>query len=281
MSFILKSKPSITMKLKPYLYAVLLLGIVFVISCKKSEPVSKMMTDCLPSNLQNGVLAYYPFSAGSLNDFSGNNHNLINNTTAASGPDRAGNPNCAFLFTHNNNLDEFLVQSNPVFLNGLNEFSVSLWYMPLETSIMGYTLEGLVCRGLGTHCPDRMGQWSLGLSDCRGAVFGRTNSVWERSVTGGHDCKEEVTAKTNNWYHAVATFRQRGMQMAIYRNGVLQAVSSGDINCGAGTPPVQDIGDLFLGKNYNGLIDDVIIYNRTLSATEIAQLYQVAPCCQN
>jgi hypothetical protein len=269
------------MNLKSKLFGVLLTGLVFASGCDKSES-GKTNIICLPSDLQNDVLAFYPFSGGSLNDFSGNNHHLINNTTAIPGTDRAGNPNCAFLFTHNNNLDEFLLQSNPLFLNGLSEFSVSLWYMPLDTSRLGSQYEALICRDLGMHCPDKMGQWSLGLYDCRRAVFGRSNNAWEATnFTAGMTCEDVVLANTNNWQHAVITFRLSGMKMALYENGVLQKVATGNADCGVGTTPVLDIGDLFLGKNYNGLLDDVIIYSRALTASEIAQLYQVAPCCQN
>jgi len=42
---------------------------------------------CIPVSLQNSVVAYYPFSNGSINDFSGNNQHLINMTTASATSD--------------------------------------------------------------------------------------------------------------------------------------------------------------------------------------------------
>jgi hypothetical protein len=104
--------------------------LVFIsISCEKSEEKAIIQNlNCLPINLQNGVIAFYSFGNGSLNDSSGNNYNLTNTTTASAGMDRDGNPNCAFQFDNGNN--EFLKYTNPAFLDNLptNNLSISFWY---------------------------------------------------------------------------------------------------------------------------------------------------------
>jgi hypothetical protein len=250
-------------------------------SCSKDiEKVTSIEIPCLPNSLSNNVLAFYPFSKGTLNDISGNNHHLINTTTAKPSSDRNANDSCAYEFHNLLTSSEYLTNSATSFLNNLNEFSISLWYQPKDTSRSGANFESLINRGLGGSCPDRMGQWSIALYDCRKAVFGRTNSVWDNNITN-FNCTQEIITRTNTWHHLVATYNQNGIEMKIYRNGVLQEFSSGNASCSIGTPSYQDIGDLFLGKDYTGKIDDVIIFNKTLSLQEVNILFNLETCCEN
>lgn len=167
------------------------------------------------------------------------------------------------------------------FLNNLQEFSISLWYEPLDTTREGGDFETLICRDLGKSCPNRNGQWSVGLFDCRKAVFGRTTSVWDFDITNTNngtsnlEYQEELIARTNNWHHLVATFKQDGVEMSIYRDGVLKESSTGISYCDS-----KDIGDLFLGKDYTGKIDDVIIFNKSLNQQEINSLFKMDTCCE-
>ncbi len=252
-------------------------SILFIHACKKEETNN---IACIPSGLQNGVIAFYPFSNGSLNDFSGNNNNLTNGTGAHAAPDRNGNSSCAFQFT---NLPlpstQFLTRSNPTFLNSLSAFSVSLWYQPKDSSKADGDFETLLSRGQGLSCPNKHGQWSIGLYDCRRAVFGRLSSVWDLPVPGVSTCAEEVKVLTGRWHHLVATFNgSANGEMKIYKDGVLQATETGTAPCSV-TPTVQDIGDLFIGNDYTGCIDDIIIYNKALSQAEVTQLRAIEPCC--
>ncbi len=79
---------------------------------------------------------------------------------------------------------------------------------------------------------------------------------------------------TNQWYHACAIRLSNGTG-SIYINGV-QSGSSGSIGASA-FPLNTAIGSLQSGGggyNFNGQLDDVRVYNRALSASEITQLYQ-------
>lgn len=42
----------------------------------------------------------------------------------------------------------------------------------------------------------------------------------------------------------------------------------------------QVIVDLFVGLNYKGSIDDILIYNRVLADHEVAALFTLQYCCQ-
>ncbi|MEO5890528.1 MAG: hypothetical protein ABIQ31_09760 [Ferruginibacter sp.] len=71
--------------------SVMLVGLV-INSCSKPTDNN---TDCISIHLHSGIIAFYPFDAGSVNDMSGNNYYLSNPTTASPGTDRDGNTNCA------------------------------------------------------------------------------------------------------------------------------------------------------------------------------------------
>lgn len=264
------------MKRSKSICTLLLIMSIALVSCNKLEKKAP----CLPKGLGKSVVAFYTFSNGSLNDISGDNLDLTNPTTASPTTDRDGNSNCAYIFNNSTISAEYLTTTSTSSLNNLDEFSISLWYQPLDTSRTGGSFETLINRDLGRSCPNRNGQWSVSLYDCRRAVFGRTNSVWDRLITTS-DCKQEIIERTDVWAHLVATFKKDGDEMKIYRNGVLQDSSTEIADCGySGQPDYQDIGDLFLGKDYTGKIDDVIIFKKTLSQQEVNSLYNMETCCE-
>jgi len=64
----------------------------------------------------------------------------------------------------------------------------------------------------------------------------------------------------------------------IYWDGILRKEEAGDGNC-SNFQEAQDIGDMLIGRNYTGIIDDIIIYNRVLSSDEIIELLELDSCC--
>jgi hypothetical protein len=254
---------------------ILFFGLFLVIfGCKKSN---KSNLNCLPTNLQSGVIALFPFKNGSLTDESLNGNNLSNTSSATSTTDRKGNTNCAFLFANDSSpKDEFLTSTNSKYLNQLSSFSVSLWYFPLKSPGAG-KYQVLFGRGTGLKCPDRQGEWSLGLYDCSRAVFGHNNSVWAKNVTNSNGCGNEIDALSNKWHHVVAV--KNGNEYQIYFDGKLDASETGNANCGASFLAVKDLGDVFVGKGFHGKIDDIIVYNKALSAQNVSDLFKLEPCC--
>lgn len=253
------------MKIKFSALGLSLLALV-TLSCNNSDDPAPTQENCLPSNLQTGVIAFYPFSNGSINDASGNNYHLTNSTTASAGADRNGNSNCAFHFNATDT--EFLTYANPTFVNDFQTlpFSISLWYKNESAAAGDYEL--LIGRDVNLHCPDTHGQWSVGLYDYRKPVLGINDSnLW-------WDISADVS--TSAWRHLVVTCL--GTDLKLYLNGVLTDEQSAT-GCSINTPTLN-AGDLFLGKDFTGLLDDVIIYNRVLTQSEITELHTLTPCCQ-
>ncbi|WP_033959714.1 LamG domain-containing protein [Psychroserpens jangbogonensis] len=251
--------------MKKTLFTIILISIFF--SCSNDESTSSVdlniqLTQCIPSGLQSNLIAFYPFSNGSLDDVS-NSNDLTNLTTASPTTDRDGNIDCAYKFESINN--EYLTTTNTAFLDNLSEFSISLWYNATSNGV-------LVSRDdIDLHCPDTIGQWSIRLFELAQPVFSHLNSV--------HEPSEDLNNNINNWHHLVITYNELNNTLSIYRNGVLKDTDTGIADCGNNPPTVQDIGDLFFGK-FNGKLDDIGIFNVELTQSNISLLYETEPCCE-
>lgn len=264
-----------------FLYIIIVCGLI--LSCDNDDDTNSDPDEptlgCIPDNLVTDLIAFYPFSGGSLNDMSGNNYHLTNPTTASSGTDRNGNANCAFEFDASQ--AEFLTYVNPSFLNDLdtNPITISFWFQASETRDGG-SYEQMIGRDTGLHCPDTYGQWSVSLSDCRNAVFGINDySVWAGGFAnffGDTTCTNDPNL--NVWHHIVVTSDGTGGGTNMFVNGVATTSIPGT---GCSNPlGTNNVGDLFLGKEFTGLLDDVAIFNRVLTHAEIIELKDTEPCCQ-
>jgi hypothetical protein len=112
-----------------------------------------------------------------------------------------------------------------------------------------------------------------------GFIIGKNpvNTQWELFFEGtlrwrggsGSDLLYCNAPSSNAWHHVAAT--QSGLNASLYIDGALcQSATVTALGNGAGT---IDIGRFDNGYHFNGAIDDVRIYNRALSASEVQQLY--------
>ena len=75
---------------------------------------------------------------------------------------------------------------------------------------------------------------------------------------------------TNVWYHAVGTYN--GSEVRLYLNGALNNKASYSASIGTNNLPLE-IGSYDGIYKLNGLVDEVMIFNRALTASEIQKLY--------
>lgn len=239
-----------------------------------------------PSVPPNGLIAYWPFNNGSLNDESGNGHALIINTDNGPGTslpyptnDRYGSQNCAYYVPGNatrlstNNAPGFNFQPT-------GQFSITLWYKPGY-----YTLQfgGLVESNCGTNVyPVKTTNFSVGLSDnggvyrqpyCGGLPYHNTSAscLYENSVT-------YATPDSGQWVFLAVT-HNNGL-WKIYRDLNAPNVSSSVSPVTPHSSCIPLIGDIYIGENFRGDMDDICIYNRELSQSEIAQIQGLKSSCE-
>jgi hypothetical protein len=119
-----------------------------------------------------------------------------------------------------------------------------------------------------------------GSQDCTG-VSPNDNLVLSLSSNGNNlfqRCSNTVLA-TNTWYFVAGTYDSVGGTMHVYINGVLDdgtLLGSVPASIKNSTATVRVGNTTLVNQNFHGQIDDARIYNRALSASEIATLYMAS-----
>ena len=203
------------------------------------------------------LVAYFPFN-GDANDASGNGNNATN-THATLSTDRFGNNNHCFSF---NGIDDYIGFSK-VPTSQTDNWSIVAWLKPLSTNQLGVA----VSVGYDDGGGDTANGYALGIFDW---VWGAGNQL--SLICGGIWLYSSgfAFASTDQWCQ-VAMLRRSGIT-TFYVNGVATANSTTE------TPRVPTSFRIGSGSGirfFNGLLDDIRIYNRALSASEVQQLYVI------
>jgi hypothetical protein len=205
-----------------------------------------------PNNL--GLVGYWPLDDGSgtnASDHSGNG----NNGTLTNAPAWvAGKMGQALSFDGTN---RSVITGTSAVLNMNNSVTLSAWFMLTTTAPTFQVLE--------TSTGNSYYQITLGGNKLRSFS---TNTT-PQSILGN------TTLKTGVWY--LATFVWNAGTMTLYLNGVQDATPTsytGTIS--SGTVGIKIGADYPSSPSYfsNGSIDDVRVYNRALSATDVFNLYK-------
>lgn len=220
----------------------------------------------LPNNLKNGLISWFPFN-GTANDGSGNNNNgTIYGATLTT--DRNGNQNSAFLF---NGIGSYILVPSSVSLSNLASVTISGWF-----NTNNFTSDqGLVTKWFQKlNCSSNTDAYS-----CLISKNTYTNNL--PSFIGATNTYTDYRLKTNNniqlntWMHFVFVHNST-TGGALYINGVLMSSTASSSSICSSTNPLLIGADNNLNTIYrffNGKLDDIGIWNRALTATEIQQLY--------
>lgn len=212
--------------------------------------------------LTNGLKAHYTFG-GNANDVSGqnNNGNLIGTPTLTA--DRFGTPNCAYEFPGNSTNFIDINYSSDFNILATESFSISLWFQ--GGSPAGGDLEILFQKNNPANIYNL--QYDLALYDGNKPVFGaQNNGVWSNTTT--------YPNVDPNWHNLIAIYDNR--RWYIYEDNILK---DSDLSQNYGISP--SIGNIIIGKNFMGKIDDIRFYNRLLTVSEIGDIYNLPGSCQS
>jgi hypothetical protein len=208
-------------------------------------------------SVQNGLttegpaIAQYPFE-GNVLDMSGTYNGTAHTVTYVGG---MGGQAASF-----NGTSSYVQITNPVSTN----FSISMWINTTDTGGTGqwYAGHGLVDGHTGTNTND------FGTALCGGKfAFGVGKTDKTLTSTGA--------VNDGKWHHLVATRNSTSGAMAIYVDGALNGTVTGPTGTKSAAANLR-IGDLKNGGTgtfFSGAIDQVQIFNYTLSATDVANLY--------
>ncbi|MBE9563307.1 MAG: hypothetical protein IMF12_10650, partial [Proteobacteria bacterium] len=217
----------------------------------------------LPDNLCDGLTLYMPFD-GNAKDESGNGSDgVINGATLTT--DRHGNTDSAYGFE-----DGYIEVPDNNGLDFTNEFTIGVWVNPEIQSDDIPTNGGIIISKEASY------EFALtaGNNKIRYALK-NSSSNWKWINTG-------IVAPLNQW--TFLTMSYDGSLFKLYKDGILeyQNLESGNIfptdaPLGVGARyggPLIDFPSYWVSK-FNGLIDDVSLYRRTLTDDEVQSLYDL------
>jgi hypothetical protein len=185
-------------------------------------------------------------------DKSGNNNNgaLYNGVAWTTG--KFGN---ALSF---DGLDDYVRVEHSASLVFTNNITIEVWIYPKNVSVFW---NAIVLKGSSVD-------WNCHLQLYYSSV------EWSTYTTGSNDLYSVSSLSNDVWYHIVVTYD--GSTKKIYINGRLDNSASVSGYLRSSTSPLG-IGAFIDGGNlsryFKGIIDEVRIYNRALTAAEISDLY--------
>jgi uncharacterized protein (TIGR02145 family) len=219
---------------------------------------------------QNGLVGWWPFN-GNANDESGNGNNgTVNGATLTT--DRLGKSNMAYAFDGN----DWIEVLNSASLNSASNvitisswFKIGNWYnvnndgwFPIISKSNTVTY----------------GNYRTGIVNKQGSVSFYSNLNSDQAVA-------LVTLQLNTWNQIITTINDASNLASIYLNGILIYQGSTSFTGWSTTNTMP----LFFGVDRPGItdyaigsLDDIAIWNRTLTQQEITNLYNAqSPCIAN
>ncbi|MFQ5571140.1 MAG: LamG-like jellyroll fold domain-containing protein [Rhodothermales bacterium] len=222
-----------------------------------------------PFNLTSGLLAFYPFN-GNANDESGNGHDGTVEGTVLT-QDRFGNANKAYFFDGTTRI----VAPNPFSVTGsvLQPFTISVWI----NSATEKPAAAIISEWQGCGVNPR--HFALTLHNRTDLPGDNTRLLAEVIGVGGANIFDREKVVDGQWHHLV--FLRSATEVRLYQNTNLEASNgalppSSRLNIGI---PIT-IGDFRtssgcggIDTHFEGLIDDIRIYDRALTEPEIQALF--------
>jgi hypothetical protein len=216
--------------------------------------------------LNSGLVGYWPLDGNTTNwttdttqDTSGNGNTgtMVNMSTTTSVV--AGKIGSALKF---NGTNQYIFTTNSSGISGAQPRTVSFW---AKSSIATYSSNGYA------FC---LNTTSSGTNTLFALRVDSGSQTWKIALGGS--TKDTSVAVTTNWVNVVATF-DANQNLNVYVNGKITsvvAVNFPSLNTTAGQIIIgaQENSGSFAGF-FPGIIDDVRIYNRALTAQEVQQLY--------
>lgn len=221
--------------------------------------------------ITNGLVACYPFN-GNANDASGNGNNGILKGGVTLTSDRFGNANNAYQFDGINGFIE--VADNPTLDVGTGDYSIGIW--------VRYEGNGAVDRyGVKAILVDKRDYSTAIPSTVRGySLYLFPNQLGNQMADDRRYQNFKANAVLPNdgkWHHFVTTVERKNTSgLKLYMDGTLIGTfnptfftnsldSNATLKIGQTSHPMQ----VFL----KGSVDDVRLYRRSLSETEVLQLF--------
>jgi Concanavalin A-like lectin/glucanases superfamily/Secretion system C-terminal sorting domain len=216
-------------------------------------------------NLNQGVIAHYPFT-GNANDSSGNNNNgVVFGATLTAG--LSGIPNTAYRFNGTSNYIEIPNSATltPTLISMCAVIKVEGFYAGLcQGNVIMWKGSNFDVGHYGLHMSD-----ALYNIDCN-TIDSLNETFYPEISSNGTGFAYTPVITSNTWYCIVATYD--GDSSRLYVDGNLMYAVSTPAPIGVSTDPI-DFGHNIYNPQYpywfNGIMDDIRIYDRVLNPAEV------------
>lgn len=226
-----------------------------------------------------GLVAYYPFN-GNANDGSGNGNNgTVYGATLTS--DRFGNPSSAYDFDGTDDYIYVPSDGGLSFDASSQSYTISLFFfVDSFNNAIGGNLDLIKDREIGINTWTSYGISVLAEPHHPEKIKYLHSGIWKTGYS--YNVLSSYIMEANQWYH-VAIVVKAGQTLSLYINGQynnfisLEGITNtkgntGGITIGAGYYPAGPYVPEGL-QIFNGIIDEVRMYNRALTEEEIEVLY--------
>ncbi len=236
--------------------------------------ILQFQTSSVSSGLKQGLVMYFPFSGNALDQSP--NKFTSNVTGATLTTDRKGINNQAYSFGDNQQIQIINSESQNLF-----PLTISLWYYvnELYPAMIGKIISKYVSaswNGVQIMVGDytNVGNNNSVLNDGFGTTPWYLRGINDRIIGYYGEppfMQKNILAKT--WYHFVFVVDNTGSKIYVNNNLISTDTWTGSFgNTQNGFPWI--IGGVYDNKWFNGKVDDVGIWNRSLSSDEIKFLYE-------
>lgn len=244
-----------------------LLGICFILFPSTGNALTRISSNNL--GITNGLVGYWTFDGKYLTNATatdisgqGNDGVLVNSPRPVIGKVGQG----LNFFPNNTDTNAYVSIGNPSVLNfGSGDFSIAFWMKGKGYMAQGSSVN-IVLGKIDLDNGSSAQGYGFGYSSSNQMIFIIANGTTQYSAI-----QSVATVSDNRWHQYVGA-RSGGISY-LYVDGLLVATStvsgsvtrSNDLNIGADSNTTY--------RNPNAYIDDLRIYNRTLSSTEIRKLF--------
>ncbi len=213
----------------------------------------------------NGLVAWYPFTGNTLDSSGNNNHGTNNGATLTT--DRFGKTNCAYQFNGTNGVSRIRVPDSKSLTVG-SALTISLW---VKYNSLANNANVFLQKGTGGGC------LSTGYNLSYDNNFGSMPYIKGLGYGQNNMCAGIVDSSNldNNWHHIVVVYNPPSGN-TIYFDGISKGKGnfSSCPSCSIlnSTNPLY-IGNTGYGIPWDGKIDDIRIYNKSIDSTGVQALY--------
>lgn len=224
-----------------------------------------------------GLVGHWSFTGNALDESGNGNDGTVTGATLTT--DRFGNENSAYSF---DGVDDYIEVNNTVINNTLTnnqDYTISVW---IQTTELGEWMQEdpviIALRDIDLSWSDKVIVLSI---DDAGYI---TSSFGEHDLTQFHTITSNIIGNDNIW-HNIVHIHQNDSNYLYFDNNLMgttvdvgeQTTTTSSLTLGT---RYNDAGTTFSSSYFSGSIDDVLVYNKALTQSEITAIYEEpAPPC--